>query len=338
MPQTQGRTQQRPLPRCSGICTPRPDRTRHRGVRVAQMPSTRCVRRWACRIIGQSIRPTPLHKAPVNPRMRLHRAWGAPPTAPAPVSTAPGARSPELQKLIDELEQNKKWLANQTGKGEREQRGFIEARIKELTQEIINFSTTPDEIRDILDIGPTTGTPATGGDQGETPPGYELVPGTGELQMGEFEESPGYQFTLKEGLNAQQNALSAMGQNRSGKHLKASAQYAEGLASTEYDNFLRRWYDTLKPLQSMAGMGQTSAQATGAAGANAAGNMGNAYMAGGQASGAGSINQANALTGAIQGGANQYLMYNQLRNLPQYQPFQSGTPNTTGRAVDQWQY
>ena len=143
---------------------------------------------------------------------------------------------------------------------------------------------------------------------------------------GEFEASPGYQWTLDQGLNAQQNALSAMGANRSGKHIKAATDYAEGLASTEYDNFLRRWYDKLKPLQSMAGLGQTSANQTAGLGANAAANMGNAYATSGLAQGAGNINQTNALTGAITGGANSLLQYNALRNLPQM----PATPNYYG--------
>lgn len=137
---------------------------------------------------------------------------------------------------------------------------------------------------------------------------------------GEFTESPGYQFTLSEGQRGIQNALSSMGQNRSGKHLKSAARYAENLASTEYDNFLRRWYQSLNPYQSLAGVGQTSAAQTAASGANAANQVSNAQLYSGQAQAAGTINQANALTGAITGGANQLLYYNALRNLPQQNP------------------
>jgi hypothetical protein len=164
-----------------------------------------------------------------------------------------------------------------------------------------------------------------------------------EAGPGEFTESPGYQFTLKEGLDAQQNALSAMGKNRSGAHIKAATQYAEGMASTEYDNFLRRWYQSLTPYQSLAGLGMTAGVQTGQSGTAAASGAGQSMLYGGQAEGAGYINQANALTGAITGGANQLLYQNSLRNLPQqtaygYQPYQTGAPNYTGQAVDQWQY
>ena len=151
--------------------------------------------------------------------------------------------------------------------------------------------------------------------------GFKLVPGTGEMLMPEFEESPGYQFTLKEGKRAIQNALSAMGANRSGRHLRAATEHAEGLASTEYDNFLNRWYRSLNPYFSLAGQGQVATQATGQMGAGAAAGASQAGIYAGDARAAGAINQANALTGAITGGANQLLYYNALRNLPQQQSY-----------------
>ena len=173
-----------------------------------------------------------------------------------------------------------------------------------------------------------------------------MVEGTGELAIPEFTESPGYQFTLSEGQRAIQNTLSAMGRNRSGKHLRAATAHAEGLASTEYDNFLNRWYRSLNPYFSMAGMGQQAVNTGANLGASAATNMGQAAMAGGQAQAGGAINQANALTGAISGGANALLYYNALRNLqsPQqqkatgYTPYQPGAINYSSRPVDQWQY
>jgi len=148
-----------------------------------------------------------------------------------------------------------------------------------------------------------------------------------EAGPGEFTESPGYQFTLNEGLNAQQNALSAMGANRSGKHIKAATDYAEGMASTEYDNFLSRWYQSLTPYQSMAGLGLTGAQTTAQAGSQAAGGAAQAQIYGGDARAAGSINSANALTGAMTGGANQLLYLNAMRN---YQPAGGGGANWGG--------
>ena len=170
----------------------------------------------------------------------------------------------------------------------------------------------------------------TGAEAG--PPGYEPVP--------EFTESPGYQFTLSEGERAIQNALSRMGMSRSGKHLRAAVEHAEGLASTEYDNFLRRWYrdqeekrvafsSQINPYLAMAGMGQTSAQQTAQLGSQTAGQMGQAQIYGGEARAASDINRANALTGAITGGTNALLYYNALRNL---RPQQTAAVNPLSQA------
>jgi len=152
--------------------------------------------------------------------------------------------------------------------------------------------------------------------------GGKEIPGTGLIGMiergpGEFEESPSYQFALSEGLKGQQNALSAMGRNRSGAHLKSATDYAENMASTEYQNFLNRWYQSLTPYQSLAGLGQTSASQTASAAGNYGAQAGANQIYAGQAQAAGQINQANVLTGAIQGGTNQLLYLNALRNVPQ---------------------
>ena len=86
---------------------------------------------------------------------------------------------------------------------------------------------------------------------------------------GEFEESPGYQFTLDEGQRGIERAMSATGRLGSGAHLRAGTEFAEGMASTEYDNFLRRWRENeLNPRLAVAGMGQTAGQQTASMGAD----------------------------------------------------------------------
>lgn len=80
---------------------------------------------------------------------------------------------------------------------------------------------------------------------------------------GEFTESPDYQFRLGQGLQGIQRAASSMGTLRSGAHLKAANDYAQQVATQEYDNFLNRWYKSLEPYQAQSQMGQNSAVATG---------------------------------------------------------------------------
>lgn len=52
-------------------------------------------------------------------------------------------------------------------------------------------------------------------------------------------QTPGYQFTLQQGLMATQNAAAAQGLGVSGAALKGAANYATGLASTTYNQQLQ---------------------------------------------------------------------------------------------------
>jgi len=135
---------------------------------------------------------------------------------------------------------------------------------------------------------------------------------------GKFEESPGYQFTLGEGLKGINRLASATGRLGSGATLKAAGRYAENLASTEYDNFLRRWYQSLTPYQSLSGVGMTSDLTTGAQGVQTGANVANTLLQGGQSAAAGQLGTYNALANAVQGVGQTALdayNYNALRNL-----------------------
>lgn len=134
---------------------------------------------------------------------------------------------------------------------------------------------------------------------------------TGLLEKGpgKFKESPDYQFTLGEGLKGIQRAASATGRLGSGAYLKDATKYAEGLASTEYQNFLNRYYQSLNPWLSMAGMGQISAnQASNSA--TAVGNsLGENALYAGQAQAAGALGSVYPYTQAMNYGANQLGQY-----------------------------
>jgi len=147
-----------------------------------------------------------------------------------------------------------------------------------------------------------------------------------EAGPGEFQESPGYQFARSEGLDAINQSLANMGLARSGAHAKAAGEYATNLADAEYENFLRRFYQSLTPYQSLAGVGQTAA---GQMGANALGTGqlvgqsiadAGAYRAGGQ------LGASNTLANLVSWGGQQvgdYVTQNALRN--QMQAPQAGT-------------
>ena len=168
-------------------------------------------------------------------------------------------------------------------------------------------------------INPATGQPYAPG---------EAVPATGLVGMvergpGEFVESPSYQFVREEGLRGMERGASAMGGLRSGRLLRGAGRYAADLASTEYDNFLRRYYASLAPYETLAGYGLTTAGQLGGLGAQYAGMGTNALLQGGQAQAAGILGQAYPYSQLANWGATNLLnygMYNQPQNaLAQYQ-------------------
>lgn len=123
---------------------------------------------------------------------------------------------------------------------------------------------------------------------------------------GEFTEDPGYQFRLAEGEKGIERRASASGGLISGKTLKALNRYNQDYASNEYNNFLNRYYASLRPYENLAGVGQTSAAGTARLGTNAAGTVADAYYGAGQARASGYIDQANVWTNAINQGLNTY--------------------------------
>jgi hypothetical protein len=133
--------------------------------------------------------------------------------------------------------------------------------------------------------------------------------------MDQFQADPGYAFRLKEGQKALDAQAAARGGLISGNALRAATSYGQEMGSQEYTNAFNRYQQEraarLQPLQSLAGVGQTTAANLGAAGAANAGAMGN-YLTGGAAAGAaGQVGAANAYSNAV----GTYLNYNQGNNL-----------------------
>jgi hypothetical protein len=121
--------------------------------------------------------------------------------------------------------------------------------------------------------------------------------------MNQFQQDPGYAFRLKEGQQALDRQAARRGGLISGNALKAAQQYGQEMGSQEYMNAFNRYQTEraarLNPLQSMTGMGQTTANTLGTAGQNMATNVGNAYMAQGE-------NAGNALLTGAQARSTSY--------------------------------
>ncbi len=161
-----------------------------------------------------------------------------------------------------------------------------------------------------------------------------------------LEKTPGYQFTLDQGLKSTQSALSAQGLGgtdpksglASGSLTKGLSQYATGLASNtfqqQFQNYLANTQQQLANygqsfnnlyqglgmgtgmLQNLAGLGQSSAAGVGQLGLGTANSTSNLLTSGAAAQAGGTVGSANALTGgigALGSTAQQYALFNALQ-------------------------
>jgi len=142
----------------------------------------------------------------------------------------------------------------------------------------------------------------------------KLVPLATDYQkfgMDQFQADPGYAFRMSEGMKGLERSAAARGGLLSGGTLKGIQRFGQDLGSQEYQNAFNRYQTErnarLNPLQSLAGMAQTSTNQLGAAGQSMASGVGEALGAGAQARASGYMGMANAAAG----GLGQYLNYGQ---------------------------
>lgn len=142
------------------------------------------------------------------------------------------------------------------------------------------------------------------------------------FDMSQFTADPGYGFRLSEGQKALERSAAARGGLISGGAMKAATRFGQEMGSQEYTNAFNRYQAErqarLGPLQSLTGMGQSTANTIGAAGAQNASAIGNYGMQGANAAAEGYIGAANArasgymgMSNAIQSGLGTYLDYTQ---------------------------
>jgi hypothetical protein len=111
-----------------------------------------------------------------------------------------------------------------------------------------------------------------------TPLATEYTP----FGMQQFQADPGYAFRLSEGQKQLDRMAAIRGGQISGSSLKAAARFGQDMGSQEYQNAFKRYQTErearLAPLQSLAGVGQTTANTLGQAGTGFANRMGDIDM------------------------------------------------------------
>lgn len=155
----------------------------------------------------------------------------------------------------------------------------------------------------------------------------------------QLEQTPGYQFTLSQGLKSTQNGYAAQGLGTSGAALKGAANYATGLADSTYQNQFQNAlsgynanYNTaqgayttnLNRLQSLAQQGENAASQTGAYGTQTGANIGQTAVGAANAQAAGQVGSANAISSGINTGvgglSNAFLQNSFLSQSGMYAP------------------
>lgn len=132
--------------------------------------------------------------------------------------------------------------------------------------------------------------------------------------------TPGYQFTLNNGLKAVQNSASARGLGVSGAAQKGAASYATGLADSTYNDTYNRALSTYNTNQTTAtnqynkllglvGVGENAAAQVGNNATQATASSNNELTSGAAASAAGTVGSANAINSGVSGATNSALTY-----------------------------
>ena len=112
----------------------------------------------------------------------------------------------------------------------------------------------------------------------------------------DFTADPGYQFRLDQGQQAVERGAAARGGLLSGGHTRELTEFAQGMASQEYQNAFQR-------LAGIAGMGQQAAAGSADASMQAGQGMAGLHAGIGQTQAAGTLGQANAIGQTVGQGA-----------------------------------
>lgn len=130
--------------------------------------------------------------------------------------------------------------------------------------------------------------------------------------MADLAATPGYQFTLDQGLKSTQNGYAAKGLGSSGAASKGAADYAEGLAGTTYQNQFQNYWaqnqSIYNELMGLTNTGESAAAGVASAATSTGQNVGNTLVQGGNAAAAGTVGASTAISQGLQGAGNNYLL------------------------------
>lgn len=146
-----------------------------------------------------------------------------------------------------------------------------------------------------------------------------------------FQETPGYQFALDEGLSAVESGAAARGGLYSGATMQALQQRGNDLANLEFGNYLSRLEGQVTRGGNAAAQSATVNQNNAQMGSNALANMGNAQAAG-------AIGVGNAISDTINNGIGLWQYQNTLNQYPGAQTGATGfNPQSVRAPTPAWE-
>lgn len=139
---------------------------------------------------------------------------------------------------------------------------------------------------------------------------------TSQFTAADYQQSPGYQWQLGQGIQAINNSASANGGVNSGNTLKALMGYGQGLANQDYyqaQNAYQNWQNQVYNMYSgLSNTGANAAGQTAGLGAATANQIGNNLTGAANARAAGMVGSANATSNALSslGNLGMYMQMN----------------------------
>ena len=139
-----------------------------------------------------------------------------------------------------------------------------------------------------------------------------------DFSMADYQADPGYAFRLSEGMKQLGSKARAQGGAVGGRTMMAGQQYAQDLASQEYQGAFNRYQtnraNQLQPLGNLMSSGQAAASNQAGSAGQYNVNAGNLMTQAGQSIAAGQMGAANSLASGLGGAASAYQQQNNFNN------------------------
>lgn len=130
----------------------------------------------------------------------------------------------------------------------------------------------------------------------------------------QFQQSPGYQFQMGQGIDAIQNSAAAKG--LTGNTLKDLQRFGQGLANQDWWNAMSAYGNNqnsmFNRLNSISGTGANTAGGIANLGQSTANQIGSNMIGAGNAMAAGQVGGANAISNGMNGGIQNWLLAQQM--------------------------